>query len=36
MAFIMWLSFEFQLCAAPTGDVIVALKDLGKGKIHAR
>ena len=30
----MWLSFKFQLSAAPTGHVILALKDLGKGKIH--
>ena len=32
----MWLSFQSQLSAAPTGHVIVALKDLGKGKIHPR
>jgi len=36
MAFFMWLSFQSQLSAAPTGHVIVALKDLGKGKIHPR
>ena len=36
VAFFMWLSFKFQLSAAPTGRVIVALKDLGKGKIHPR
>jgi hypothetical protein len=34
MAFFMWLSFKFQLSAAATGCVILALKDLGKGKIH--
>ena len=32
----MWLSFKFQLFAAPTGHVILALKDVGKGKIHPR
>ena len=32
----MWLSFKSQLAPAPTGHVIVALKDLGKGKIHPR
>jgi len=32
----MWLSFKSQLSAAPTGHVIVALKDLGNGKIHPR
>ena len=26
MAFFMWLSFKFQLSAAPTGHVILALK----------
>jgi hypothetical protein len=36
MAFFMWLSFKFQLSAAPTGHVILALKVLGKGKIHPR
>jgi len=36
MASFMWLSFKSQLSAAPTGHVIVALKDLGKGKIHPR
>ena len=36
MAFFMWLSFKFQLFAAPTGHVILTLKDLGKGKIHPR
>jgi len=36
MAFFMWLSFKFQLSAAPTGYEIVALKDLGKGKFHSR
>jgi len=36
MAFFMWLAFKFQLSAAPTGLVILALKDLGKGKIHHR
>jgi len=29
------VSFKFQLSAAPTGRVILALKELGKGKIHA-
>jgi len=32
----MWLSFKFQLSAAPTGRVILALKDFGKGKFHPR
>ena len=32
----MWLSFKFQLSAAPIGHVILALKDLCKGKIHPR
>jgi len=32
----MWLSFKIQLSAAPTGNVIVAIKDLGKGKLHPR
>jgi len=32
----MWLSFKFQLSAAPTGHVIEALRDLGKSKIHPR
>ena len=32
----MWLSFQSQLSAALTGHVTVALKDLGKGKIHRR
>jgi len=32
----MWLSFQSQLSTAPPGHVIVALKDLGKGKIHPR
>jgi hypothetical protein len=32
----MWLSFKFQLSAAPTGHVILALKYLGKCKIHPR
>jgi len=36
MAFFMWLSFKFQLSAARTGHVILALKDLGKGKVHPR
>ena len=36
MAFFMWLSFQSQLSAALTGHVTVALKDLGKGKIHRR
>jgi len=36
MAFFVWLSFKSQLAAAPTGYVIVALKDLGNGKIHPR
>ena len=36
MAFFMWLPFKFQLSAAHTGYVILALKDLGKGKIHPR
>jgi len=26
-AFVMWLAFKFQLSAAPTGHVILALKD---------
>ena len=36
MTFFMWLSFHSQLFTAPTGHVIVALKELGKGKIHPR
>jgi hypothetical protein len=36
MAFFIWLSFKFQFSAVPTGHVILALKDLGKGKIHPR
>jgi len=32
----MWLSFKSQLSAAPTGHVILALKDLGKDKIHPK
>jgi hypothetical protein len=32
----MWLSFKFQLSAAPTGHVILALNDSGKGKINPR
>jgi len=36
MAFFVWLSFKFQSSAAPTGRVILALKDLGKGKIYPR
>jgi len=36
MAFFMWLSFKFQLSAAATGNVIVALKDLGKGRVYPR
>jgi len=36
MAFFMWLAFKIQLSAAPTGIAIVAIKDLGKGKIHPR
>ena len=36
MAFFMWLSFKSQLSAAPTGHVILALKDLGKDKIHPK
>jgi hypothetical protein len=36
MAFFMWHSFKFQFSAAPTGHVIVTLKDLVKGKIHPR
>jgi len=35
MAFV-WLSFKFQLFAAPTGCVILKVKDLGKGKIDPR
>ena len=30
----MWLSFKFQLPAAPKWHVFLALKDLGKGKIY--
>jgi hypothetical protein len=30
----MWLSFKFQLSAAPIGYVVLAQKDLGTGKIH--
>jgi hypothetical protein len=30
----MWLSFKFHLPAAPTGHVILEVKDIGKGKIH--
>jgi len=36
MAFFVWLSFKFQLPAAATGHVILALKDLHKDKIHSR
>jgi len=36
MAFFMWLSFKIQLPAAPTGNAILTLKDLGHGKIHPR
>jgi hypothetical protein len=36
MAFFMRVAFKFQLSAAPTGYVIPALKDSGKGKIHPR
>jgi len=32
----MWLSFKIQLSAAPTGNAILTLKDLGKGKINPR
>ena len=32
----MLLSFKFQLSAAPTGHVILALKDLGEGKLQPR
>ena len=32
----MWLSFKFHLSAAPTGHVILEVKDVGKGKIHPR
>ena len=32
----MWLAFKFQLSAAPTGLVILALKDLGKDQIRPR
>ena len=35
-AFFMWLSFKFQFSAANTGHVILALKQLGKVKIHPR
>jgi hypothetical protein len=36
MTFFIWFSFKFQLSAVPTVHVILALKDLGKGKIHPR
>jgi len=36
MAFFFLLSFNIQLSAAPTGNVIVAIKDLGEVKIHPR
>ena len=36
MAFFMWLSFKVQLSTASTGNAILTLKDLGKGKIHPR
>ena len=36
MAFFMWLSFKSQLSAALTEHVIVALKDLAKGRFHPR
>ena len=36
MAFFMWLSFKLQFPTAPTGHVILALKELGKVKIHLR
>jgi len=36
MAFFMWLSFKIQLSAAPTGNAILTLMDLGKVKIHPR
>jgi hypothetical protein len=32
----MWLSFKFQLSAAHTVHVILALKDFSKGKIRPR
>jgi hypothetical protein len=35
IAFFMWLSFKFQLSAAPIGYEIVALNDLGEGKIRS-
>jgi hypothetical protein len=36
VALFMWLSFKLQLSTAPAGLVILALKDLGEGKIHSR
>jgi len=36
MAFFMWLSFQSQLSATITGNAILTLKDLGKGKIQLR
>jgi len=32
----MCLSFKFHLPAAPTGHVILEVKDIGKDKIHSR
>ena len=34
MAFFVWLSFKFHLSAAPTGHVIVTLKDLYQIKVN--
>jgi hypothetical protein len=36
VAFFIWLQFKFQFSAIPTVHVILALNDLGKGKIHPK
>ena len=36
MTYFMWLSFKLHLPAAPTGHVILDVKDVGKRKIHRR
>ena len=33
MTYFMWMSFKFHLPAAPTGHVILDVKDVGKRKI---
>jgi hypothetical protein len=36
LAFFIWLTFEFQLFAFPTGHTIMALKCLGKAKVYPK